>query len=227
MGVKLKERARVFYKKHLDHWKTIGEGFPKWIYSSDPAYRGHTDLLAAFYRSLPGPRILGAGCGPMARDLRFLARRGCKPVGIDLVPENIESARRVTTEDVTYEVVDMTEPLPFRASTFHGVLCIAVIQYMTRPALTDAFFPSVARVLAMGGLLLLVFKKGKGIHRVLDIKLGVHRHFRLYEPTDIIKMVRRLHLSPIQFSPQSESPWIDFKDERGILHSALLLKKSP
>lgn len=221
-----KERAKRFYREHIEDWKAIGEDFPVWSRSSAPEYRGHKDLLAAFYRLLPGPRVLGAGCGPVARDLRFLARRGCHPTGVDLVPENVEHARRVTTEDVTYDTADLTEPLPFQSSSFHGVLCVAVIQYMTRPALTGVFLPEVARVLALGGTLLIVFKKGKGIRKTLDRKLGLHRLFRLYEPEDILSMARREELAPISLNPGSEEPWIDFEDGRGIPHSALLLRKS-
>ena len=222
----IKERTKAFYQKHLDHWKTIGDDFPVWTGSSAPDYTGHKDLLVAFYRLLPGPRILGAGCGPVARDLRFLARRGCHPVGVDLVPENVESARRVTTEGVTYRVADLTEPWPFPASSFHGVLCVAVVQHLTQPALNKVFLSQAARVLKPEGVFLLVFKKGKGVRRMFDRKLVVHRLFRLYEPADIVAMAQRYHLSPVPLGPGSKDSEINFEDGRGIPHSAILLCKS-
>jgi SAM-dependent methyltransferase len=222
---RIKEKARAFYKSNLERWKAIGEDFPRWTSSSAPEYRDHRDLLSVFYRHLPGPKILGAGCGPVGRDVRYLARRGCKPTGIDFVEENIESARSLTAEEVEYKVADLTEPLPFEDSTFHGVLSIAVIQYLTRMDLTGTVLPSLARALVVGGVLLVIFKKGVGLQKVVDPKLKVSRQFRLYEPEDIIKMGEKRHLSPIKLSSESGNPWIDFEDGRGIPHSALLFRK--
>ena len=108
--IAIKERARAFYKEHLGDWISIGKDLPEWTSSSASEYQGHKDLLDVFQRHLPGPRVLGAGCGPVARDLRFLAQRGCHPTVVDVVPENVENARLVTKEDVTYQTADLTEP---------------------------------------------------------------------------------------------------------------------
>lgn len=102
---------------------------------------------------------------------------------------------------------------------------MAVIQYLTRPALAGVFVPEAARVLTIGGVLLLVFKKGKGIRRTHDRKLGIHRLFRLYEPEDVLSMGRTNHLSPVPLSMESDVPWVEFEDGRGIPHTAILLRK--
>ena len=116
--IAIKERARAFYKEHLGDWISIGKDLPEWTSSSASEYQGHKDLLDVFQRHLPGPRVLGAGCGPVARDLRFLAQRGCHPTVVDVVPENVENARLVTKEDVTYQTADLTEPPPSRNQRF-------------------------------------------------------------------------------------------------------------
>jgi len=74
-------------------------------------------------------------------------------------------------------------------------------------------------------VLLLVFKKGKGMQKVADTKLKMFRYFRLYDPKNVVAMCKRHRLFPVPLSSDSIEPWMEFEDERGIRHSALLLRK--
>ncbi len=223
----LKHGAKRFYTVHGSSWERIGEDFPRWTRSSVREIAGLRQLLGVFYQHLPGPRVLGAGCGPTARDLRYMARRGCVATGTDLVAENVRRARGLTTEGVQYAVADLEWGLPFSSAAFDGVQCVAVVQYIPKTKLVTQVLPAFSRVLRDEGVLLLVFKRGKGIQRVADPKLGMTRTFRLYEPEEILDAGRRSFLAPIRLDPRRPKMWVDFSDERRIPHVAVLLRKQP
>jgi SAM-dependent methyltransferase len=101
----------------------------------------------------PGP-VADLGCGPGAHALA-LARRGYDVVGIDGSPRMVEVARARATRDkigATFEVHDISAPLPFADASLGGVLAILVVQHLPHPA---AFLTEIRRCLRPGGHLLI------------------------------------------------------------------------
>lgn len=78
-------------------------------------------------RSTGPGRALDMGCG---RGLFTpeLARRGWEAVGVDTVPEAIESARRSSTEEIRYAVADVTDLESAELGTFDLFVDIGCFQ---------------------------------------------------------------------------------------------------
>ena len=101
----------------------------------------------------PGP-VADLGCGPGAHALA-LARRGYEVVGVDGSPRMVEVARARAARDevdATFEMHDVSAPLPFADGSLGGVLAILVLQHLPRP---EAFIAEIRRCLRPGGYLLL------------------------------------------------------------------------
>ena len=89
-----------------------------------------------------GARVLDVGCGG-GRHLRALRSQGCLPVGVDLMAAELEKLHA----DGFDVVRALAEHLPFRDTSFDGVVCSVVVPY-TDEAIAIAEW---ARVLALGG----------------------------------------------------------------------------
>ena len=101
----------------------------------------------------PGP-VADLGCGPGAHALA-LARRGYDVVGVDGSPRMVEVARARAARDgvdATFEVHDVSAPLPFDDASLGGVLASLVLQHLPHPA---AFVAEIRRCLRPGGHLLI------------------------------------------------------------------------
>jgi len=101
----------------------------------------------------PGPAA-DLGCGPGAHALA-LAQRGYDVVGVDGSPRMIDVARTRAERDqvdVTFEVHDVSAPLPFADGSLGGVLAVLVLQHLPQPA---AFIAEIRRCLRPGGYLLI------------------------------------------------------------------------
>ena len=102
----------------------------------------------------PGP-VADLGCGPGAH-ARALARRGYDVVGLDGSPRMVEVARERASRDelgASFDVHDVSTPLPFADASLGGVLAILVLQHLPRPA---AFIAEIRRCLRPGGHLLII-----------------------------------------------------------------------
>ena len=109
----------------------------------------------------PGNRGLDTGCGAGARDVHLLYTWGYDVYGIDAMEENISLGRELHSEIADkLSVADLREPLPFGSGFFDFILCNAVIQHLTPEAAETTAVPELARVLAPGGVLQLMFKTG-------------------------------------------------------------------
>jgi len=100
----------------------------------------------------PGP-VADLGCGPGAHALA-LARRGYEVVGVDGSPRMVEVARTRAARDeadATFDVHDVSAPLPFADASLGGVLAILLLQHLPDPA---AFLAEIRRCLRPGGHLL-------------------------------------------------------------------------
>src|SRR5689334_10795885 len=97
----------------------------------------------------PGP-VADLGCGPGAHALA-LARRGYDVVGVDGSPRMVEVARARAARDgvnATFQVHDLTAPLPFATESLGAVVAILVVQHLSHP---DDFFAEIRRCLRPGG----------------------------------------------------------------------------
>ncbi|MEO6463657.1 MAG: methyltransferase domain-containing protein [Candidatus Eisenbacteria bacterium] len=107
------------------------------------AWRPSAWLLACAAGLVPGARVLDVACGS-GRNLVALARRGARAVGVDLLPDALERARRLAgATAVDLVVADATAPLPFRDSAFDVVMGF---RYLDR-----ALFPRLPSLLVAGG----------------------------------------------------------------------------
>ena len=106
----------------------------------------------------PGPEdhVLDVGCG-MGGPGRFLVDRfGCSIVGVDLLPERVALAERLTgmcgmDGSISYRVADATE-LPFDDSSFSYVWMLDVSIHIRDK---NALFREISRVLQPDGLLVM------------------------------------------------------------------------
>ncbi|MDE1820457.1 MAG: class I SAM-dependent methyltransferase [Euryarchaeota archaeon] len=219
----LKTEARQFYRLQGDAWDRIGEDFPRWVLTNVPEVPSPSDLLDFFASRLAGPRVLAAGCGPMPRDVDYLVRKGCRVVGIDLVPESVHKAHARSASSSDFAAVDLESSLPFKDGSFDAVLCVAVIQHIARRTFLTVVLPEFERVLGDDGVLLLAFKRGNGVQKVEDRKLGLERTFQLFDPREVLEAALKTDLHPLPFG-HGQAQWLEFADEREIPHAVLMLQ---
>jgi SAM-dependent methyltransferase len=88
---------------------------------------------------------VGTGAGTLALALAPLVREA---VGVDVVPELLEAARRASPENVTFVEADATS-LPFERGSFDLACCRRTLHHTARPELVVA---ELARVTRPGGV---------------------------------------------------------------------------
>jgi SAM-dependent methyltransferase len=107
------------------------------------AWRPSSWLLECAATLAPGARVLDLACGS-GRNLAALARHGARAVGLDLLPDALERARRLAGDTpVALVAADATRPLPFRPGSFD---VIAGFRYLDRD-----LFPRLPGLLVPGG----------------------------------------------------------------------------
>ncbi|MBW4719742.1 class I SAM-dependent methyltransferase [Saccharothrix obliqua] len=116
------------------------------VASQEALYDVALDALAITDRD----RVLEVGSGKGLGARRVLRRDPRALVGVDLVPEQVERARRATPDDRVDFRVGSASALPFPAASFDRLLSVEAAQHF--PDLT-AFARECARVLAPGGRL--------------------------------------------------------------------------
>ena len=117
---------KAYYHEHLSGYAQMkARGLESW-----GAVHGNPDFeefsSRAFLEDIlprlqvePGALVLELGCGTGPGSC-WLARRGFRVHGIDLIPDAIEAARRMAVErglDIRYEVIDMTQ-IPSRGEPY-------------------------------------------------------------------------------------------------------------
>jgi 2-polyprenyl-6-hydroxyphenyl methylase/3-demethylubiquinone-9 3-methyltransferase len=133
--------------------------------------------------SLSDEKWLDAGCGSGVLT-RALASRCRSVTGVDASSDMIQVARNSNSNqthsvnDPVFEVVETIERLEFAESSFDGVLCSSVLEYLKDPGEAIAQF---YRVLRPGGVLLvsvpnkksLLRRTQKLLHSILKNCLGI------------------------------------------------------
>jgi SAM-dependent methyltransferase len=104
------------------------------------------EQLRTFVQPSGDERALDAGAGPgtLALALSPLVR---EVVGVDVVPELLEAARRAAPANVTFVEADATR-LPFDTDSFDLTCCRRTLHHVARPELVVA---ELARVTRPGG----------------------------------------------------------------------------
>jgi ubiquinone/menaquinone biosynthesis C-methylase UbiE len=165
------------------------------------------DPLLQAVRLAPGMRLLDVGTGPgmLAAEA---ARRGARPVGIDLAPKMVALARRLHS-GIDFREADI-ERLPFPAGTF-GAMCGAfVLGHIPRP---EASLAECMRALAPGGRIALAWwgdpsrQRIQGIFREALTQLRVapppgaphsHNIFRFSERAAFEELLRDAGLAEVR-----------------------------
>lgn len=107
------------------------------------AWRPSNWLLACAAGLPRGARVLDMACGS-GRNLVALARRGARGLGLDLLPDALERARRLAGKTaIDLVAADATAPLPLRPASFDIVMGF---RYLDR-----ALFPRLPTLLVPGG----------------------------------------------------------------------------
>ena len=185
-----------FYRAHARRYSQLSHDFRHSTYSdtSHPDLGSDMDLLTRAYYLASGKRSLDAGCGAGARDVALLHSWGFDAYGIDAVDENINLGKTEHPEIAhKLTVADLREPLDFESGFFDLALCNAVIQHLSPEDVETTTIPELARVLAPGGVLQLMFKVGSGITEVRDAAFGsegVSRVFQLYDEQRLLSLLK-------------------------------------
>jgi SAM-dependent methyltransferase len=122
------------------------------------------DSMPEFFRRLPGPSVLVAGCGE-GRDSRYLRGLGAQVVSFDLSEGMLSLARKADPEG-SYLRADLRD-LGSIGRKFDGIWACACLYHLTKPefrACLDAFH----QMLHFEGILFLNLKLGSG-ERFIDV----------------------------------------------------------
>ena len=170
--------TRRFWDLHSRGWEQIASG--------EDAVARRGDLVDSLCALVP-PRArivdLGCGAGHLAVDL---AQRSFTVTAADFSPAMLQRARRRAEDSgvsITFELVDLDEPLPWAAGAFDAVVSVYAIQ-MLRHA--ESFLVEAARVVGREGVIVIEAPAGASLRRCLppmsagdrvlnDLKRGLAR----------------------------------------------------
>ena len=221
-----------FYREHAQRYSQLSHEYTHSVYtdSSHSALNGDMDLLNRVVELASGKRGLDAGCGAGARDVYLLHTWGYDAYGIDAVEENISLGKEFHPEIADkLSVADMREPLAFETGFFDLVLCNAVIQHLTPQTAETTTIPELARVLAPGGVLQLMFKTGSGVATVSDQAYGtdgVDRSFQLYDEHRLLRILEDRGCSLVEAGGSGDlGGMLYFSDPKPMRYCAFWVRK--
>lgn len=117
--------------------------------------REEHDLFISWLGLDKGSTLLDVACGSGGPTSRIARLTGCSVVGVDVHEDAIAAARaRAEAESLgdraRFEHLDASQPLPFEAGAFDGVICVDAVNHL---AGREQVFREWARVLRPGGRL--------------------------------------------------------------------------
>jgi SAM-dependent methyltransferase len=169
---------------------------------------------------------LDAGCGPGARDVFLYRKDGYNVIGVDVVEENIQIAKKIHPEIADYVfVADLSQALNFSSNSFDFVLCNAVIQHIRPDKVFNITIPELVRILKQWGILQFMFKEGEGIKTVYDDEYKVERSFHLYKAKEIIEVLNRLSVSIVPLEGKKIGGVMRFIDIKPMEHCVFFARK--
>ena len=222
-----------FYREHARRYSELSHKFTHSVYkdASHPSLNGDMDLLNRAAELVSDKRGLDAGCGAGARDVHLMHSWGYDAYGIDAVEENINLGKAEHPEIANnLSVADLREHLPFESEFFDLVLCNAVIQHLSTQDAETTAIPELARVLAPGGVLQLMFKVGAGVAAVSDNAFGtdgVDRSFQLYDEHRLLRLLEDCGCSMIEADESGNlGGLLYFNDPKPMRHCAFWVRKN-
>lgn len=136
-----------------------------------PSFRNRARELLSLLpqETLVGKAWLDAGCGTGNLSC-MLAERGCRVTGVDASQEMIREAQHPKDLEPSgtppeFQTIGSVESLPFPPTSFDGVLCSSVIEYVPSP---ESAIREFHRVLKKDGLLLLSVPNRNAVLRQLQ-----------------------------------------------------------
>ena len=221
--------SATFYTQHAQRYAELAHSFVqcRYVSATHPELKSDLDFMSRLEGLVPsGAKGLDAGCGGGARDVFYYWQSGYDIIGVDAIQENIDIAKTMHPEIADrVAVADLTQPLTFADGTFDFVLCNAVIQHISPQAVTSMTLPELARVLAVGGVLQLMFKTGQRVQTVYDQDFEANRTFHLYEPAEVVGRLRELGLEVVAPKEGRLGGLILFSDTKPMEHCVLFAKK--
>ena len=176
-------------------------------YARSTHFRRRLETVLAWVASEPADRsLLDFGCGSGVM-VRALVERGFTVTGVDASSRMIAAARQclgaAARERYRLEVIDGDgDEGDYRHETYHGVLCVAVLEYVRDPR---AVLTRLAALTDVGGFLILSVPNQTSVLRRLEWFL--HRHPRLFlgaaSSTGFGGSDSYLHLQTQQFTLQA------------------------
>lgn len=131
--------------------------------------RAFFQLLDAY--DLSNKRWLDAGCGSGFLTCR-LAERACAVTAVDASPKMIRVAHELTEHKCSayehkpiFKLIKTVEKLDFQDSSFDGIVCSSVIEYVDHPMDTIKEF---ARILRAPGLLIISIPNRHSLLRIIE-----------------------------------------------------------
>ena len=216
------EVSQEFYRDYAGRYAHISRLGLQSTYreSTHPRLMSDLDLIERLKDLVPAPAAgLDVGCGSEARDVAHLLSCGYDVAGVDGVAEVIDTAVASHPELAgRLSVADVREPLPFPSESLDFVICNSVIQHVTPETVEASVLPSLARLLAPSGILLLAFKNGDGELSIYDRDFQAARTFILYDEE---KIAGWLSASGLKLVPQNEEfpgGLTRFRDGKGVPH---------
>jgi ubiquinone/menaquinone biosynthesis C-methylase UbiE len=149
----------------------------------------------------PGARILSAGSGS-GRDASYFAEKGFRPVGLDISKELLKIGREQHPQ-IPLVLADMRK-VPFPDNSFDGIWAHESIHHLDRVDIIPTF-NEFTRVLAEGGVLFVLTRRGEGNVRIKEeMSSGLEREYTLLEPSELGDMLNLSGFEKIQLETFNE-----------------------
>jgi len=170
------------------------------------------DFLDRFAERVGSGRVVELGCGP-GHVAAYLASRGANVSGLDLSPQMVAQAKRLSP-GLDFVVGDMLA-LPFADASLAGVVSFYSIVHFDAAQLQRAF-GEMARVLVPQGLAALAFHVGRDtVHRDEWFGEPVNIDFSSHEPDVVVGQLADAGL--VVDSRQERDPYppaVEFQSRR-------------
>ena len=219
-----------FYQRHARLYAEVSRlGFQSTYLESDhPRLKSDPDLVEVLTQLVPPPAAgLDIGCGAEGRDVAYLCSIGYDAQGIDAVAEVIDTAVSLHPElSSRLKVADVRRPLCVPSSSLDFIICNSVIQHIDSHIVHATVLPSLAGMLRPGGVMLLVFKVGRGVQEVYDPHFGENRYFAFFDEEAIGKSLSSLGLQLVPPTGDSPAGFAHFRDGKNVAHSVGFWRKS-
>ncbi len=173
-----------------------------------------------------GSKVLDAGCAA-GRDSKHLVEEGLSVIGIDLVGEFIEMARKYEPRATFIEGSFLN--LPFPKNTFGGVWANASLLHFETVEEVQRSLAQFYDVMKMGGILHVKVKAQKGLEKfqIINDKLSKHdRFFQLFTHEEISNLITKAGFKIIKLEQYDEAAKFGKVGRKGLEWIWCLAKKS-